>query len=404
MKKIKIGLLGLLPNSTNKGCEALTYSFFELVKQCLNFNITFYFIEPFGLRNFLSLKSLKDHIYTKNKFLSSGIKVNFINFRYYKNRFIFLKNVKKLDFCIDFTEGDSFTDIYGNDRFLYWTKLKETIINRKIPLILGSQTIGPFSEMNKNYAISVINKCCAVFTRDIKSFQYVKSNSVISPILTTDVAFFLPFNKKNNISHKIKIGINPSGLLWNGGYTSDNQFNLTLNYKEFCRECIKVAIKIGAEIHLIGHVISNNFDDKDNDCVAIKELHKEYPNTIVAPIFNSPVEAKNYISGMNGFIGARMHATIAAISSSVPVLPFSYSRKFEGLFETLDYHIMVHGQKDTFQQSLIKIDNFLKNICQIANNEIINSNHIIDKLKTDMIKNYSFVFNKLIYPDSHNNY
>ena len=32
-----------------------------------------------------------------------------------------------------------------------------------------------------------------------------------------------------------------------------------------------------------------------------------------------------------------MHACIAAFSSGVPVLPLAYSRKFGGLFGTLDY-------------------------------------------------------------------
>ena len=36
-----------------------------------------------------------------------------------------------------------------------------------------------------------------------------------------------------------------------------------------------------------------------------------------------------------------MHATIAAYSSGVPVVPISYSRKFEGLFGGLGYGWMV---------------------------------------------------------------
>ena len=38
-----------------------------------------------------------------------------------------------------------------------------------------------------------------------------------------------------------------------------------------------------------------------------------------------------------------MHSTIAAFSAAVPVIPFSYSRKFEGLFESLDYPYLVKG-------------------------------------------------------------
>jgi len=41
-------------------------------------------------------------------------------------------------------------------------------------------------------------------------------------------------------------------------------------------------------------------------------------------------------------MGARMHATIGAFSSGVPVVPMAYSRKFNGLFvDTLQYDAMV---------------------------------------------------------------
>ena len=50
------------------------------------------------------------------------------------------------------------------------------------------------------------------------------------------------------------------------------------------------------------------------------------------------MEAKSHISGMDFFIGSRMHACIAAYSSGVPVFPLGYSRKFTGLFaEKLGY-------------------------------------------------------------------
>ena len=44
---------------------------------------------------------------------------------------------------------------------------------------------------------------------------------------------------------------------------------------------------------------------------------------------------------MDFFMGARMHSTIAAFSSEVPVFPMAYSRKFNGLFvDTLQYPYM----------------------------------------------------------------
>ena len=68
----------------------------------------------------------------------------------------------------------------------------------------------------------------------------------------------------------------------------------------------------------------------------------------MAPAFLNPIDAKSYISGMDFFMGARMHSTIAAFSSGVPVVPMSYSRKFTGLFNcTLDYDAVVDLKTET---------------------------------------------------------
>ena len=70
---------------------------------------------------------------------------------------------------------------------------------------------------------------------------------------------------------------------------------------------------------------------------ACLSIARRFPAAKVAPAFNDPTEAKNYIASLDYFMGARMHACIAAFSSGVPVIPMAYSRKFKGLFGTLGY-------------------------------------------------------------------
>ena len=110
----------------------------------------------------------------------------------------------------------------------------------------------------------------------------------------------------------------------------------------------------GVKVHLIGHVVSGE-RFIESDYVACRDLFYEYnnPNLILADFFLGPVEAKNYISGLDFFMGARMHATIAAFSSGVPVVPMAYSRKFNGLFlDTLDYHHMVDMKRNSIDEAL----------------------------------------------------
>ena len=68
--------------------------------------------------------------------------------------------------------------------------------------------------------------------------------------------------------------------------------------------------------------------------------------------YDSPMEAKGVIAQMDVFIGARMHATIAAFSSGVATIPFSYSRKFEGLYHDLGYPYLISGEKTSTEDAV----------------------------------------------------
>jgi polysaccharide pyruvyl transferase WcaK-like protein len=75
----------------------------------------------------------------------------------------------------------------------------------------------------------------------------------------------------------------------------------------------------------------------EDDYSASEAIARAHPNVRLAPAFANPSEAKTYIAGLDFFMGARMHACIAAFSSGVPVIPMAYSRKFAGLFGSLGY-------------------------------------------------------------------
>lgn len=391
MERVSIALLGLKDESTNKGCEALTFSYFEMMKEVQGAEMKCFFLKKLSKKDFLTGKIKQKEKIQIDRFRSCGFEINYIYYVYVLNKIIFLNPLPPIDCCIDFTLGDSFTDLYGDIRFDILTSLKEEILRRGIPLFLGSQTIGPFKKKkNRQRASKVLNHCKAVFTRDVDSYHYVRKISGMKPILTTDVAFFLPYEDRG-YQKSNRVGFNPSGLLWNGGYTKNNQFGLSIDYKDFCRRCISYAIKNGFEVHLIGHVISEDIDTIDNDCCAIRALHDEFPQTIVAPLFDTPMEAKTYISTMTAFTGARMHATIAAVSSGVPVLPFSYSRKFEGLFQTLDYKYMIHGNKESTEEAVGKFEYFINNSESIRS-DILKTQRIIDQMKEKMVKDYKVIF------------
>jgi polysaccharide pyruvyl transferase WcaK-like protein len=94
----------------------------------------------------------------------------------------------------------------------------------------------------------------------------------------------------------------------------------------------------GCQVHLVPHVFPDTpRAGQENDYSASELLAGEFPGLVLAPRFATPSEAKSYIAGMDFFMGARMHACIAALSSGVAVAPMAYSRKFAGLFGSIGY-------------------------------------------------------------------
>ncbi|MGL4543822.1 MAG: polysaccharide pyruvyl transferase family protein, partial [Polymorphobacter sp.] len=209
-------------------------------------------------------------------------------------------------------------------------------------MILSPQTIGPFSRQpHSALAAWACNRAEAVFARDPLSMQAL---ATLAPGATAyqavDVAFALPYDRPPRIAGKPRIGINVSGLLFSGGYTGKNEFGIEVNYAALTRAVVAAFLDGGAtEVLLFGHV--NSPLPNDDDGTAVAALAGEFPAAVHVPAFTSPSAAKSFISGLDFVVGARMHATIAAYSSGVPVVPISYSRKFEGLFGGLGYDWMV---------------------------------------------------------------
>ena len=415
MGKIRIGVLGLAMRPSNLiggnlGCYALGYSFFEIMNTIASqsgIQIQIVQIRTSNIKGILvqivqRLLFRKDIISDYYSGLYKNLDFRTSDVLCIGGRMFFVPAMLGCDCIFDFTAGDSFTDLYGKDRFYERTGLKKKIIDSGIPLILGSQTIGPFKDADiRKYAVDVIERSNAVFVRDVQSKQYVEKISHIKPILTTDVAFFLPYVKHKEDGGRKKAGFNPSGLVWMGGYTENNQFGLTVDYQQYCKTIIEFLLTLGYEVHLIYHVFlprdTGGIKHADNDKIAVDALHEMFPMTITSPMFSTPMEAKSYISGMDLFIGARMHATIAAISAGIPVIPFSYSRKFEGLFFSLDYPYVIEGTKWETEVAIQKTKEWLESLEELKKC-LESCSSIINDRNEYLLRNYMAIVRKYIKP------
>lgn len=348
-----LGFMGLDFYTKNKGCDALSYSFLKILSQIFERHNDYMKLYVVTIYDF-DARSLME-IYPSVRAVE---KIDYRNLKKHETRKKISTIFKKCDYVFDFTRGDSFSDIYGSRRFIVGSLLKEICVRCQTPLILCPQTIGPFDALwARLWAKHLLKKSKYVCARDEASAQYVHELTGNEIDEYIDVAFALPYKEPylSDKFNKKKVGLNISGLLWNYGYTGENEFELSVDYQKYTNSIIEALNEDSKyEVHLIGHVIDvdNKLSDNDNDIPVIKNLQKRFPKCKMAPFFKNPIEAKNYIAGMDVVIAARMHASIAAFSSGVAVIPFAYSRKVNGLYTTLDYPYYIDGKKETTEHAI----------------------------------------------------
>lgn len=371
---MKIGLMGFEFVSANKGCEALSYSFLEILRKIKEDSAT-----PIHIYNFTEYNlGLIPEIYTEFDF--QKIVPTLKDFKC-----TYIRMLKRCDIIFDITMGDSFSDIYSID--YYNTLIRKKKIAQKLcdNYVLLPQTYGPFNNgASSKKATEIFKNAKKIYCRDRLSQKLLEEKyNIQDSELVTDIAFFLPYDKSlyNFETNKTKLGINISGLLYKGGFNSKNQFDLSLNYKEFIDQILKYYTDLAEnyEIYLIPHVIDLNENAYDDDYKISLSLKEKYPSINIAPVFDNPIQAKSYISNMDIFIGSRMHSTIAAFSSGVTTIPVSYSRKFEGLFNSFSYQFVINGRKETTSSAIDKTINYV-NENERLQDEQVKAKEIIDNL------------------------
>ena len=398
MRNLIIGIMGCLVNCSNLGCVALTYSLLSDLniiaeKEGVEFQYVVFDERPsqeaidrmanklcidkkrirLGTSGALQTYNLKGFLRAYSKMLIPNIQMR--------------ADIRNCDVIIDMTGGDSFSDIYGKERFYKFTSAKKESERLGVPLILGPQTYGPFMDTKvKSYAKKVIERARLVMARDNESVEYLNSFCNKEVIAVTDLAFSLPFSTVHlNASEKIKIGINPSGLLGkakNEQTVLDNK--LMTDYDLYLSKLVDQLNADGRyELHFISHVGNEAIDCFPGfDSVKYHEA------------FNDPIEAKSFISTMDVFIGSRMHATIGAFSAGVATIPVAYSKKFLGLFSALGYDSIVDLQKLSTEDAVQLTIEYVTDYKHLEGNTIT-SKAIIEKKYQQLIDSLATVLGEL---------
>jgi polysaccharide pyruvyl transferase WcaK-like protein len=272
------------------------------------------------------------------------------------NRNPYCRAVYESSLAVDITGGDSFSDIYGMRRFVLGFLRKWVVLLYGKKFVMLPQTYGPFNRrITRVLARQILGRAQTIFSRDKEGVEYLKqilngrgtSKIQFSP----DVAFVLdpraPAELQIEPDANLRacgctvVGLNISGLLYNGGYTRDNVFGLKVDYRALVRRVAeKLLQQDGTVLLLVPHVFPPAGMEVESDPVACRRVFEELRGKYGGRVFLAAGRYNHneikYIIGLcDFFLGSRMHACIAALSQGIPAVGLAYSKKFRGVFETV---------------------------------------------------------------------
>jgi colanic acid/amylovoran biosynthesis protein len=260
--------------------------------------------------------------------------------------------VAKADLVGDIRGGDSFSDIYGAVRFAIASLPAIAVIWIRGDILLFPQTYGPFGRaVSRTIAKYILRRSAQILVRDSESKCTVAE--LIGPTdnvhFCPDVAFSLESVQRIDIqieppipheTRTVLVGLNINGLMYNGGYTRNNMFQLKLIYKEFLKELAGMLLKDHlVRILLIPHTFApqgsvESDTDASNALIAtMSDLDNKRCHLVKGEYDQN--EIKGIIGTCDFFIGSRMHSCIAGLSQGIPTIGVAYSKKFHGVFETV---------------------------------------------------------------------
>jgi len=236
--------------------------------------------------------------------------------------------------------GDNYTLDYGVPTL--FTGLDDLILHHGKPFVIWGASICPFSAKPdyERYMSTHLQGVTGIFARESVTIKYLEEIGVIRNVyFVADPAFLLDPVKPVGIDEEMPIEDNAIGL---------NLSPLMATYVAGgnLKKWTKVAMQIIEEVaktsempvYLIPHVTSPHSDDYAFMQNAVSRIHGINHNiTLIPPKYNA-AETKWIISRMAIFAGARTHSTIAALSSCIPTVSFTYSIKAQGINQDIFGH------------------------------------------------------------------
>ena len=214
-------------------------------------------------------------------------------------------------------------------RFL---RINDMVYKSRRPLVIWGASMGPFPEGPvRRTIVDNLKKADLITARDSQTVEYLESCGISENVRhVSDPAFLLPTERVDTASFwpdgNGVLGLNVSFLVDRVRSDSGSVLRIVLEAIRY------VTDQLGMGVLLIPHVTGGPPYDDDSATMRplIKAANRPRQVALMPPRYSCS-ETKHVISQCRFFVGARMHSTIAAISSGVPTLSIAYSMKALGL-------------------------------------------------------------------------
>jgi len=213
------------------------------------------------------------------------------------------------------------------------------------PVVLWGASVGPF-EREPHFVPAIrahLARMDRIFVRESVSFEYLTStlglqnvSQMVDPAFMlerepVDKEAFWPTGAPNGV-----LGLNVSPLIER--YKREGQ-DLRSEVIAFIRQAVK---EYGLNVLLVPHVMPLDGAITNNDAHYMRPILEATTDlgssVAMSPVDLNAAQIKDVISSLRFFIGARTHATIAALSTGVPTISIAYSVKARGINRDLFGH------------------------------------------------------------------
>lgn len=291
-------------------------------------------------------KIVKEKSTSKNRIMRK-IERTYINNKLYKK----YQEVYNYIFILggdDYSE--EYYDIKTEGKYVIQLLKELKKLDKKVPIYMIGQTIGPFTGKRKQVASKVFDRL-NLYTRDEKNYIYLKKELNCNPKRMHDLAFLDLTLQNANKEEKIKkynlesnkyIVFIGTGLMHH--YTNNNE--------KFVDKFYEIVKKVKKEnkdkkIVWLSHVVgSESSDNKMLDILLKRHNEIEKEMTIIKEAL-LPVEARMILGNAYFSLSCRMHAAVSSYQMGKPCICYSYSPKFAGVigkeFDLEDYIIESKG-------------------------------------------------------------